>query len=268
MPGLFGIVSSNPRSGVGNGPKQMHAAMDRGERRVSETVADPGGRWGVGRVHLGVLQPKPQLVHGAALQVLFHGELVNRDGVVSQLAGNSGNIDETDASVVSALYRTTGPGFGARLKGTFCAAVLDEAARRVVLVSDRMGSYPIYWFSSPDVLAFASELRALLRVHPRPALNPAAVSDLIALTFPFGEKTLAADTHLLPPASTLTWQWDTGTFRIEARTPPGPRLPAGPASTARSITSSWVRPSIGPWTGPPADRISTDSLCLADSTRA
>jgi asparagine synthase (glutamine-hydrolysing) len=194
----------------------MHAAMDRGGRRVGETTHDPHQAWGIGRVHLGVLQPEPQLAAPGPVHVLFHGELFNAAEIGREIAKADGPATaDSTTTIVAALYRRDGARFAAALKGTFCAAILDESARRIVLATDRMGSYPVYWFSTDGLFAFASELRALMRVHPKPALDPAAINDLIALTFPFGDKTLAAGVRVLPPASVLTWQWDAGVPSIE-----------------------------------------------------
>jgi asparagine synthase (glutamine-hydrolysing) len=101
------------------------------------------------------------------------------------------------------------------LKGTFCAAILDELTGALVLVTDRLGSYPLYWFHTDTRLVFASELRAALRDHPRPALNAAAVADFLKFGFPMGDKTLAAGVDMVPTASTLTYCSRTGTLHVE-----------------------------------------------------
>lgn len=189
--------------------------MQRGTRGLAETLVDPRGAFALGRVHLGILQPEAQLAGTHSIHALFHGELFEhadpahpdrRDGTVP---GGG------DAARVRAGYRTLGSGFARDLNGTFCAAVVDDEAGRVVLTSDRMGSYPLYWFTTETSIVFASELRALMRVHPKPALNPHAVSDLLTLTFPFGDKTLAAGISVLPPASTLTWDRASGQVHID-----------------------------------------------------
>src|SRR6478672_8273226 len=101
----------------------MHAAMDRGGRLVSEIASDPRRQWGLGRVHLGVLQPDPQL-NGAAgsVPVLFHGELFNGAALARQLAeGGAPAMSASVPAIIRALYRATGPMFGRQLKGTFAA---------------------------------------------------------------------------------------------------------------------------------------------------
>src|SRR5262249_52862856 len=121
----------------------------------------------------------------------------------------------TDAATIAALYGIHKNKFGRLLKGTFVAAVLDEESGALLLISDRLGSYPLYWFRTGDRFVFASELRSALRAHPRPALNAAAVADLLKFAFPMGDKTLAAGVDMLPTASTLTYCARTNTVEIE-----------------------------------------------------
>jgi asparagine synthase (glutamine-hydrolysing) len=215
VPGLLGIVNGRDGSGVAQGFGAVLRAMERGPRLRSETCVDAAGRWALGRVHLGVLQPAPQLSDDP-VRVLFHGDLHNEADLASVVERSGQPRPTDDASLVGALYRQCGAALAGRLKGVFCAAILDEGARQLLLISDRLGSYPIYWFNTPDRLTFASELRAVLRDHPRPAVDPRTVNDIVTLGFPFGDKTLAAGVQLLPSSSTLVYRWDEGTVSVEA----------------------------------------------------
>jgi asparagine synthase (glutamine-hydrolysing) len=193
----------------------LFAAMNRGGRLVSETRVRPQKAWALGRVHLGVLQPKPQFQTDGGLQVLFHGELDNEDELQSVLVKAGGQPVDGAAAIVAGLYRTNRRKFGRLLKGSFCAAIVDEAAGALVLVTDRLGSHPLYWFQTDDRFVFASELRAALRDHPRPALNAAAVADFLKFGFPMGDKTLAKGVDMVPTASTLTYCSRTAAVDVE-----------------------------------------------------
>jgi asparagine synthase (glutamine-hydrolysing) len=216
LPGLLGIVNGIKTPDVGPAFAPMRRSMERGGRLVSETAIGSDRRWALGRVHLGVLQPQAQLSSADKVHVLFHGDLFKRTDVITLLEQlGERPASETPPALIRALYRRFGSALGSRIDGSFCAAIFDEEARRLLLFTDKLGSYPLYWFNTPSGFAFASELRALVRIHPQPALNPRAVNDILHLSFPVGDKTLAADTHLLPPASTLTYDADTGKVAIE-----------------------------------------------------
>jgi asparagine synthase (glutamine-hydrolysing) len=215
VPGLLGIVSRSPDADVAARFDVMRRHMRQGPRTTTETLLDPGGHWAIGRVHLGVLQPQRQLVEGERVQVLFHGDLQNAIALKATIRQKADVPLDTVPACLTALYREAGGGFAARLKGSFCAAVVDRERRELRLITDRLASYPLYWFHVPGRLTFGSELHAVLRDHPRPALDVGTVADIASLGFPFGERTFAAGVQLLPAASTLTYNWQTDAVRIE-----------------------------------------------------
>jgi asparagine synthase (glutamine-hydrolysing) len=214
VPGLLGIVGGAQPKDISGSFSSVLAAMQRDGRLVSETRIDRGQRWALGRVHLGVLQPAPQLATDDDIRVVFHGDLSNQADLQAILETLGEPPANEPARLLAALYRRRGPEFARDLKGQFCAAIHDESAGQLLLVSDRFGSYPLYWFNTPERFVFASELRAALRAHPRPCLNGRAVSDLLKFAFPLGDKTLAAGVHLLPPSSVLAYRWQDETVRI------------------------------------------------------
>jgi asparagine synthase (glutamine-hydrolysing) len=190
--------------------------MNRGGRLANESSVNPEGGWALGRVHLRALQPSPQLAGDDPVSVLFHGELDNADDLRRSLAAQGRQSGDTDADLLRVLYTEHKQHAATLLKGAFCAAILDQATGALLLVADRLGSYPLYWFHTDDRLVFASELRAALRDHPRPALNAAAVADFLKFGFPIGDKTLAAGIDLVPSGSTLTYCTRTGSLRIDS----------------------------------------------------
>jgi asparagine synthase (glutamine-hydrolysing) len=216
MPGLLGIaLPADNDTEASHCFDGMLAAMNRGGRLVAETRKDKNGRWALGRVHLGVLQPAPQLKGNDGLHVLFHGELTNEPSLNEVLAKRGQPPAPDTASLVAALYRTHRRTVGGLLQGSFCAAIFDEADGALLLLTDRLGNYPLYWFKTRDRFVFASELRAVLRAHPKPTLNPAAVADVLKFAFPIGDKTLAAGVELVPTGSTLFYCARTHNVEVE-----------------------------------------------------
>jgi asparagine synthase (glutamine-hydrolysing) len=184
--------------------------MQRGGRTVAETRVAPEQEWALGRVHLAVLHPEPQLtVDDEPVQVLFHGDLFNGVELASVALTAS---DASAAAVVRALYQRCGVTFATRMKGSFSVAIFDAANKRTVLATDRLGSYPLYWSQSPAGFAFASEVRAVVPFQQKRSLNPHAVNDLFQFGFPTGDRTLATGIQLMPAGSTLTYDW--GTARL------------------------------------------------------
>ena len=215
MPGLLGIIHRGDTQGIGTRFDAMRASMARGGRLLVETRVDPKERWALGRVHLGGLQPAAQLAADTPVRVLFHGDLHNEAGLRATLQALGEPRVDSAAAIVGALYRHRKLDPRA-LEGAFCAVVVDEAAGELLIINDRTGSYPLYWFSTNDVFAFASELRGVLRAHPRPSLNSRAVADYLKFGFPMGDKTLAAGVEMLPTGSTLAYRASDGKVTVAA----------------------------------------------------
>ena len=210
MPGLVGAIQKNSREALQPLFKRLLGSMQHNDRLQHEMSIAPDATWALGRVHLNILQRDFQLGRQDPLQVLFHGELYNQDELKTLLPKQYVlNQNDKDTSLVSFCYQHYGPCFPSLLKGSFCTAILDEKAKKLTIVSDTLGSYPLYWFNGSQRFVFASELKTVLRDPSiKPALNPRAVADYLTFGFLFGDKTLAEQVQLLPPGSVLTYCWE------------------------------------------------------------
>ena len=215
VPGLFGVVAGRHRTSVRPGFDAVLGQMATGGRLVVETGIDPELCWALGRAHLGTLQPEPQLAAAGGVQVVFHGDLHNEAELQTMLRDLNEPPAQGAAGIVAALYRHQGSDLAQSLKGAFCAALLDEQSGELLLITDRLGSYPLYWFSTANQFVFSSELRAALRAHPRPSLDARTVADLLKFAFPLGDKTLAAGVEMVPAASTLIYRPSTESVSIQ-----------------------------------------------------
>jgi asparagine synthase (glutamine-hydrolysing) len=210
VPGLFGIVRREPDPAIGRTFDRLSGGGVSGRLHVERRI-DEDQRWAIGRTHLGVLQPAPQLGGDGGAFVLLHGDLDNGE----ELAAGRHEVPRGDAAaVVRARYREDGVRIVSRLRGSHCTAILDTASHELTLVADRIGSYPLYWSLTDDGLVFASEMRAIARSGMASDLNPAAVADCLTFGFPMGTKTLARGVELVAPGSALTYCWRTGQLSI------------------------------------------------------
>ena len=102
------------------------------------------------------------------------------------------------------LYEEHGPDFARRLRGMFAIALWDKPRRRLVLVRDRMGVKPLYYAQTPDGLAFASEVKALIAGGlVRAGARPDGAELFLAHGFVPGPYTLFAGVRKLDPAALM-----------------------------------------------------------------
>jgi len=216
MPGIIGVIQQRPHQDLQGRFERMLKPMHRGGRLREEKRIASNGRWALGRVHLGVLHPEPQLSNNCGVHVVFHGDLDNEQELRDWLGQEGCASPPGVTALIRAMYQQWGTACISRLHGAFCAVILDESQRTLLLINDYLGSYPLYWHANPDRLLFASELKSLLSdASLQATLNPQAVADYLTFGFVLGEKTLDVSVKLLPQGSYLTYQWEDGICRIE-----------------------------------------------------
>lgn len=99
---------------------------------------------------------------GGGVAAVIDGRLDNRDELLPALTLAP---SATDAQCVRAAYEAWGERLAERLAGDFAFAVYDQPRRTLVLGRDGIGVRPLYYCHRGSLLAFASEIKALL-AHP------------------------------------------------------------------------------------------------------
>ncbi|HEY7739920.1 MAG TPA: asparagine synthase (glutamine-hydrolyzing) [Steroidobacteraceae bacterium] len=110
----------------------------------------------------------------------------------------------SDVEVIVHLYEEHGLDFVTRIGGMFAIALWDARLRRLVLVRDRFGQKPLYVAQHGGGLAFASEVKALLRLPGfRAQLDPGALAEYLAMGYATAPRTAFRGVSKLPPGSRL-----------------------------------------------------------------
>ncbi len=132
----------------------------------------------------------------------FNGEILNYPELRRHPAVRDWDfVSEGDTEVALALLSRLGPSALPLFNGQFAGGLWDADRRRLLLFRDRFGILPLYYARLPEGVAFASTIRALLRLGPVDgSLDPAAISDLLGLWAPHPPRTICAGVRQLPPA--------------------------------------------------------------------
>jgi len=109
--------------------------------------------------------------HGRCVLV-FNGEVYNYRQLRADLENRGFPVGGPgEAPVLAALYSIHDTEMALLLNGMFAIAIYDAERRQTVLIRDRFGKKPLYYFVRGRRVAFASELRAL-------RCDPQAPSDI------------------------------------------------------------------------------------------
>jgi asparagine synthase (glutamine-hydrolysing) len=194
MPTLGAMTSAIEHRGPDEAGLAIHAGVALGMRRLS--IIDVAG------------SHQPVATEDDQVTAVFNGELFNFPELRSELLGKGHKLGtHGDSETIVHLYEEHGPDFVRRLRGMFAIALWDKPRRRLVLARDRMGVKPLYYAVTPDGLAFASEVKALLAGGlVRAELDPLGAELFLAHGFVPGPYTLFAGVRKLDPASLMIFE--------------------------------------------------------------
>jgi asparagine synthase (glutamine-hydrolysing) len=173
---------------------------------------------------------------------LFEGAIFNLEEVAASLGRETGG---DPADLLLAAHGRWGEGMLARLRGSFALLVHDPRARSTLLACDQLGGRSLFLHRAGARLAFATEMRDLLRLLPtRPGPDRASLLGWLAGTSAKGDGTLYEGVERLG-AGTLLRVADCG---LEARRywspsylPPAQLSRGEAAAAARELMVAAVR---------------------------
>lgn len=144
---------------------------------------------------------QPILNEDGSAAIVFNGEIYNyRD--LSRTLADAGHRFKTrsDTETILHAYEQYGDECVHQLRGMFAFAIWDSSRRRMLLVRDRLGIKPLYYYQGRDFLAFASEIKSLLEIPGvGREVDADALDQYLALRYVPGPATMFRNIHLLQP---------------------------------------------------------------------
>ncbi len=203
-------------------------ALARMARSLAHRGPDATGIWtdgavGFAHTRLSIIDlegsHQPMASAGGKSHLVFNGEILNYRELRSGLSYPFRTQGDTE--VLLALHEKYGPAGVERLRGQFAYAIHDFATGDTHLFRDRLGILPLYYYVDNKVFAFASEIKALLPLIDRPAIDEDSLHDYLAhravpapYTFVKGVRKVQQGHHLVVKPdgsvhSTAYWQLST-----------------------------------------------------------
>ena len=138
--------------------------------------------------------------------ITFNGEIYNYREIKAELQKNGAKFQTSgDTEVILELYLQQGVDALSKLDGMFAFAIYDQRHNKLILMRDRLGKKPLYYFVASDgAVVFASTLQAL-KVHPDfpDTLDGEAIKDFLALSYIPNSKCVYKNVCQVPPAAQM-----------------------------------------------------------------
>jgi asparagine synthase (glutamine-hydrolysing) len=209
-------------------------------------------RGGFGFRRLSIIDLSPaghQPMHGCDKRtwLVFNGEIYNHALVRADLERRGHKYSSrTDSETILHLYEERGLDFIHEIEGDYGIAIWDANKERLVLVRDRIGVKPLYFYHKDGRFIFASEIKAILQ-HPAvtPDIDEQALYHYLTFLTTPAPTTLFRDIHKLPAGHVLTLTRD-GTLNIQQywdALPPKQKIP-GTEEEQRAEILRLLRDSI------------------------
>jgi asparagine synthase (glutamine-hydrolysing) len=147
-----------------------HAAL--GHRRLA-IIDLPGGR-----------QPMSVRTPNGEVAMVYSGEAYNFTELRAELAGLGHRFEtDSDTEVVLHGYLQWGEAVADHLNGMYAFAIWDARDEKLVMIRDRMGIKPFYYYPTRDGVLFGSEPKAIL-ANPlaRKAVDADGLRELFTFT--------------------------------------------------------------------------------------
>jgi asparagine synthase (glutamine-hydrolysing) len=126
------------------------------------------GSVGFGHTRLSIIDlagsSQPMQSADGRFTLVFNGEIFNYRELRSGLSYPWATQGDTE--VLLASVAKDGPEAAGRFVGQFAFGMYDHATRDTLLIRDRVGILPLYYYVDANLLAFASEVKALLMAIP------------------------------------------------------------------------------------------------------
>jgi asparagine synthase (glutamine-hydrolysing) len=219
MCGIAGVVRHGGEVSLDLAPRLGAALAHRGPDGAGVWRSPAGEVLFVHR-RLAIIDPGPSGAQPMATpdsrhRIVFNGEIYNyRELRQSLEAHGEGFATGSDTEVLLRLLACDGPNALARVRGMFALGWWDQLSRTLVVARDRFGIKPLYIAARSGVVAFASEIHALVSsgIVER-SVDPAGVLGYLAWGTVPPTLTCVAGVEALAPG---TWAcWSAGGERVQ-----------------------------------------------------
>ncbi|MBW2152793.1 MAG: asparagine synthase (glutamine-hydrolyzing) [Deltaproteobacteria bacterium] len=148
---------------------------------------------------------QPMGTEDGRIHIVYNGEVYNFKQIRRSLQQQGYSFQSaSDTEVILKAYRQWGIQCFEKFVGMFALAIWDARRQSLLLVRDRLGIKPIYYYHNKGVFLFASELKALMAFYVfSKEIDPEALSLFLHYQYVPSPKTIFKSTFKLMPGQYL-----------------------------------------------------------------
>ena len=142
------------------------------------------------------------------LILICNGEIYNSPELRQQLLAKGHRFTtKTDVEVILHLYEEHGTECVKLLRGMFAFVIWNMNTRQLYLARDHMGQKPLYFFSTMDSFAFASEVKGVLASGiVEPKIDVEGIWHYVSMRFMPDQFSFFKNIHKLQAGTSLIWE--------------------------------------------------------------
>ena len=165
-----------------------------------------GTNIGLGHRRLSIIDleggKQPMGNEDGSIQVVFNGEIYNFLELKKDLVAKGYRFrTRSDTETIIYGYEEWGEDFVQKLRGMFAIALWDSRNQKLLLIRDRIGKKPVYYYLGKDRFLFASEIKALLMDKSIPKeIDPIALDSYLSFGYVPSPLSIFKAIRKLPPA--------------------------------------------------------------------
>lgn len=174
---------------------------------------------GLGQTRLSIIELSKlghQPMHLDNLSIVFNGEIYNYKEIKIELKDLGHSFDtNSDTEVILHAYTEWGQTCVNKFIGMFAIVIIDKNQNEAIIIRDRAGVKPLFYYWNDGVFLFASELKAFHK-HPRfkREINESAVHEFIDTGYISSPNCIFQNCHKLDPGHILKFKIYEQSFEI------------------------------------------------------
>lgn len=149
-------------------------------------------------------------------EIAYNGEVYNFKEIREELEPLGYSFEsDSDTEVILKAYHQWGIKAVDRFNGMFAISIYDKSKQKLILIRDRAGVKPLYWYWKDGLFMFSSELKSF---HEHADFQKSINKDALALYLQYGyilqPYTIFEHTHKLQSGHYLEFDIQSSTFNI------------------------------------------------------